>query len=49
MGKVIKKVVPREGVLATRMVPLCRSTMCLTMESPKPVPPRRLERDLSTT
>ncbi len=49
IGKAIENVVPLFGVLFTSMVPLCRSTMCFTMESPKPVPPSILERDLSVT
>ena len=31
------------------MVPLCARMMCLTMDSPSPVPPSFRERDLSAT
>jgi len=49
IGKVIENVVPWFGVLFTSMVSLCKSTMCFTIERPKPVPPSILERDLPVT
>jgi len=48
-GRVTVKVVPSPGVLSTRIAPLCKSTICFTIERPSPVPPDFLDRDLSTT
>src|SRR3546814_16701400 len=40
-GKWTVMVVPFPGVLMISMRPRCRSTMCLTMARPRPVPPMR--------
>jgi len=48
MGSVIANVDPTPGVLLTSMLPLCRLTICFTIERPSPVPPSLLECDLST-
>ena len=41
-------VVPRPSSLSTEIVALCLAAMCLTMASPRPVPPVAFERLLST-
>ena len=38
-GRVKKNVAPFPGSLSTRTSPPCACTMCLTMDSPSPVPP----------
>jgi len=38
--------VPLPGVLSTSIFPLCKSTICLTMERPKPVPQLNKKFDL---
>jgi len=43
-----RKVAPCPSWLFTDTVPPCKSTMCLTMERPRPVPPFSRERALST-
>ena len=40
--------VPAPGADSSEIEPPWRSTMCLTIERPSPVPPVCLERDLST-
>ena len=39
LGSVSVNVVPTPSVLLTVMLPPCRSTPCLTIDSPSPVPP----------
>ena len=48
VGSRIVKVVPTPGMLSTTIVPAWACTMCLTMERPRPVPPRLRLRALST-
>lgn len=43
-----ENVVPTSGVLRTEMVSRCASRICLTMASPRPVPPAARDRLLST-
>ena len=43
-----RNVLPRPGALVTETSPPCSVTMCLTIESPRPVPPSSRERALST-
>ncbi len=48
-GKVIIKFVPIPGMFLTSIFPLCKSTMCFTIDNPRPVPPSFLDLDVSTT
>ena len=47
-GSRILTTVPAPSTLSTEIVPLCASTISLAIESPSPVPPAPVERDLST-
>ena len=48
LGKSISILVPFPGALSTLTFAPCSSAPCLTIESPRPVPPRSLEWLLST-
>ncbi len=48
-GRVTIKFVPVPGMFLTSIFPLCKSTMCFTIDNPKPVPPSFLDLDVSTT
>ena len=48
-GRVTIKFVPVPGMFFTSIFPLCKSTMCFTIDNPKPVPPSFLDLDESTT
>ena len=48
IGSSMIKVLPSFSLLSQRMSPSCSSTICLTMERPRPVPPVSRERALST-
>ena len=47
-GRKMENVLPWPGTLATAVRPPWSCTMCLTMASPRPVPPDARLRDLST-
>lgn len=47
LRRAILTVVPSEGLLSMRMVPLCRSTILLQMANPGPLPPVARVRVLS--
>lgn len=47
-SRVKLKTVPSFTLLSTQISPPCNCTICLTMESPRPVPPISRERALST-
>ena len=48
-GRVTTKFVPVPGMFLTSIFPLCKSTMCFTIDNHKPVPPSFLDLDVSTT
>ena len=48
LGRIMEKLLPLSGVLSTVIRPLCAITICFTMASPKPVPPRSRLLPLST-
>ena len=48
LGSIASSMVPVPTVDSRSMRAPCRTAICLTMASPRPVPPVALERDLST-